>query len=412
MAFAATVEWEVRTTGSDSNGGGFDPTSGTPGTDYSQQNSAQIAYTDLVIDGTTNTKCTSSANPFTSAHVGNIINITGGTGFTVQRVQVMSVTGSTATVDKSLGTLSSTGGTGNLGGGLLTLATAAGLVVTSNRVHVKAGTYTFTSRLDLPGITQEWWGYQTTHKDNGTKPLITTATNSTALFGFSTSSFITIRNLSFSNTAAVRANGLECRGNYGTLGLYDCLFDGFTTGIAENGGGLADLTVSGCEFKNCSTRCVTTTFRQCFQSCYFHDGVDGINQISANHCAVVQCIFDTLTGTAFNPNSHFTSSNCTYYNCNKGIDCSNQGVSAVENNIFEQCTTAISFGGGQQTVMRKNAFYNNTTKRSGTYRPAADWEDVTLTGSPFTDAANANFALNNTAGAGAACKNAGHQWGS
>src|SRR5260370_4868451 len=106
MAFAGSVAWEVRpTAGSDSNGGGFDATSATPGTDSSQQNAAQIAYTDLVIDGTTNTKCTSAANPFGAAHVGNIINVTSGTGFTVQRVQIMSVAGTTATVDKSLGTL-------------------------------------------------------------------------------------------------------------------------------------------------------------------------------------------------------------------------------------------------------------------------------------------------------------------
>jgi hypothetical protein len=40
--------------------------------------SRQIAYTDLVI-GATTTNLTSAGNPFTSAHVGNTINITSGT---------------------------------------------------------------------------------------------------------------------------------------------------------------------------------------------------------------------------------------------------------------------------------------------------------------------------------------------
>jgi hypothetical protein len=36
MALAAGVQWDVRTTGSDTNGGGFDHTVVSPGTDYSQ----------------------------------------------------------------------------------------------------------------------------------------------------------------------------------------------------------------------------------------------------------------------------------------------------------------------------------------------------------------------------------------
>jgi hypothetical protein len=55
MAFLSPAVWEVRSTGAAANGGAFDATSGTPGTDFSQQDAAQIAYTDMVIDGTTNT---------------------------------------------------------------------------------------------------------------------------------------------------------------------------------------------------------------------------------------------------------------------------------------------------------------------------------------------------------------------
>src|SRR3990170_5685443 len=122
MALPATTVWEVRTDGNDANGGGF--VTGASGTDYSQQAAAQIAYTDMVIDGTTNTKFTSAANPVTAAHVGNIVNVTGGTGFTVQRVQIVSQAAGVATCDKSLGTLGSTGGTGNLGGAFLTIGAA------------------------------------------------------------------------------------------------------------------------------------------------------------------------------------------------------------------------------------------------------------------------------------------------
>src|ERR1022692_2436093 len=73
--------------------------------------------TDLVIDGTTNTKCTSALKPFSSINVGDSLNVVGGSGFsTPQVVQIVSVTGVTATVSSSLGNLGSTGGIAILGG--------------------------------------------------------------------------------------------------------------------------------------------------------------------------------------------------------------------------------------------------------------------------------------------------------
>src|SRR3990172_522671 len=101
MALPATTVWEVRTDGNDANGGGF--VTGASGTDRSQQAAAQIAYTDLVIGGTT-TELTSAAFPFSAAEVGNILNVTGGTGFTTGWYQVVSVAAGVATKDWSVGT--------------------------------------------------------------------------------------------------------------------------------------------------------------------------------------------------------------------------------------------------------------------------------------------------------------------
>src|SRR6516225_9792456 len=122
MTFAtATLVFDVRTTGSDNNGGGFDSGVASPGTDYSQQDSAQIAYTDLVIGSTGNeNQLTSAANPFGSTSPGNVINISGGTGFQTGLYRILSVSGSTATMDQGVGTANSTGGTGNLGGAFAT----------------------------------------------------------------------------------------------------------------------------------------------------------------------------------------------------------------------------------------------------------------------------------------------------
>lgn len=116
MSVTANTIWRCRPGGSGTNGGGFDPTVASPGTNYATQDSAQVSYTDLVC-GASST-LTSAANPFTSAHVGNVIAISAGTGFTTGRYTILSVSGSTATVSSSPGTVSSTGGTGSLGGGV------------------------------------------------------------------------------------------------------------------------------------------------------------------------------------------------------------------------------------------------------------------------------------------------------
>lgn len=141
MAIPATQVWEVRPTNGTTNaGGGFDPSVASPGTDYSQQDAVQVAYTDLVIGGTT-TQLTSAGTPFTSAHVGNTIAITGGTGFTTGFYSIRSVAAAVATMDRSVGTGGSTGGTGNLGGArsgfTVGTTTLQASLVAGNKVWVK-----------------------------------------------------------------------------------------------------------------------------------------------------------------------------------------------------------------------------------------------------------------------------------
>lgn len=83
---------------------------------------AKALYTDLVIDGSDNTKVTSAGNPFSASNVGDVLQITGGTGFTVQDVVIYTVDGSHhAFCTASLGTLGSTGGQATVGGRELSL---------------------------------------------------------------------------------------------------------------------------------------------------------------------------------------------------------------------------------------------------------------------------------------------------
>src|SRR5690242_1997206 len=92
------------------------------------------------------------------------------------------------------------------GAPFLTIGHAMGAASSGDRIYIKSGTYTLTATITAGTGTLFLEGYQTTPGDLGTLPLVTTATDSTVLFApNATVSYI---NLSFSNTASVRAIGV------------------------------------------------------------------------------------------------------------------------------------------------------------------------------------------------------------
>jgi len=81
MAINPSAVWRVRPSGaSNSNGGGFDPGISGAGTDYSQQSAAQLSGSAGTASGTTT--FSDATATFTSAMVGNCIQIASGSGFT------------------------------------------------------------------------------------------------------------------------------------------------------------------------------------------------------------------------------------------------------------------------------------------------------------------------------------------
>lgn len=422
MALSATVEWDVRTSGDDSNGGGFN--SGASGTDYSQQDSAQVSFSDLVIDGADNTKLTSALNPFTSAHVGNVLNVTGGTGFTTGRYQVVSVVAAVATMDRAVGTVGSTGGAGKLGGALATIGAAAGPAVSGNVLHVKAGTYTFSATVTFSVGVVTLRGYQTTHSDGGTKPLVTTATNSTDLFhvtGGGGYAWLYVENLSLSNTASTRAVGLAASGNYAAFLILDCVFDGFSYAVNANGAiaNSVGFAAINSEFKNCATAAVALNIPSAlFHGCYFHDCTqDGIEGNASNTCvAVSACIFANIGKYAvWQTSGEISAFGCSFYNC--GLTYSGHPFPALTVNAGAKTylvVNSIFFGGAKaylDTGTSRAIGRNNAVDAAGM---GADvyhsLSDKTLTSDPFSNPASGDFSLNNTAGGGALCAAAGSQW--
>ena len=92
MALSASTVFEVRSDGSDTNGGGY--VSG--GTDYSQQAAAQLSVADAACAG--NTTVTSATGGFTSAMIGNLMYLSTGPGWYLIRAYT---DGNTVTIERN-----------------------------------------------------------------------------------------------------------------------------------------------------------------------------------------------------------------------------------------------------------------------------------------------------------------------
>ncbi len=191
------------------------PTGGTWGIDYSRGTSPGISYTDAVIDATTNTKYTSVGFPCGVNLIGNIMSVTAGTGWTVQRAEIVSISGTVATCDKALGTTSSIAGVAGLGGALASPAMATGLMVANNWIATRnTGSptlYTMSNSSNVSGgrvtlvggsgACSVIFGYATNRylTNTDTRPTLKPSANSTTLINAASGSPSFVRNLDIRN---------------------------------------------------------------------------------------------------------------------------------------------------------------------------------------------------------------------
>lgn len=432
MTLSYLTVWEVRSTGDDTNGGGF--VTGASGTDYSQQDSAQVTYTDLVIGSSGNgNKLTSSANPFTSAHVGNYINITGGTGFTTGRYEILSVASNVATVDRNVGTTSSTGGSGKLGGAMATIATGLQQCIVGGMVcYVKASaTYSISAAItpstagDTNGFNPiRMVGYNSTRGDAGrvTIQLSTTSINlctwnsNAVLCGYWWENFV------FDGNSQTGVNGFDLSGTSGKVGAYNCIFQNFTTKHCMLVG-TGQATASYCDFTdNAFTAgagagpivCTTTKGGAVMNRCYVANNtstsIAGACYLTKGFVVFTNNVVYNNTGSGFRgvfnngTDGAIVRNNTIHSNGNSGIDVL-ATVGFIENNIVtSNGSYGISLAVGVFQCVRNNAYYNNTGANVSPVN--ADVDGITLTGLPYVSATT-DFSLNDTAGAGAACRAAG-----
>lgn len=429
MALATRTTWEVRSGGSSTNGGGFNPANVTAGTDYSQQTSPQITYSDLVIDGAVNTHITSAAHPFDSTTCGNIINITGGTGFTTGRFEIVSVSGVTATVDRSMGTLASTGGAGKLGGALASPATVDGVLVGGMIVYINGGTtYTPAATISLTasgsdGAPISFIGYATTRGDNGQATFQWTGAgggNPLSLAGTN----LVIRGLTADGNAFTADTGLLASGGTTTLvncHAKNCKISGITINnqfilayrCSATNNGVAGTAGSGGFTVGGSSLC---------HSCVSYSNVGNGFMCSNVQARFFACIARGNTKSGF---YSFGSGGTSLYNCTTygntldglRLDGSPESqILELFNTIFagntgygiNSTTTDYTVTINAQQPLARNwnsAFYSNTA--GNRFQWPAGAGDIILTADPFTSVSTFDFSLNGMTGGGASLRGAG-----
>lgn len=397
MAIAGSAIWEVRTTGSATNGGAY--VSGGGGTDWSQQNTPQYAVTDAVANGTTT--ITSATASFGTDVVGNAVYLQGGTGsLAASWYQVTSRTSATAIVlDRTVAT--GTGITLNLGGALNNPGSvkATGQNASGQIIYIKSGTYsvsTATNNVDGGTINDTnqclYVGYDTNRNilNTDTKPII--QYNASTITYTSTRSIFV--NLTFDGNAQTAAK--LCAGTPDAF--YRCKIQAMNT-LAGN------ASYTFCEFTTCSAAFVGRFF-----GCEFYANTATVAGNSSTTSSFTSCISRSNTG-ASTDGFDISSQGCFSTNC---VSYAN-GRHGFQFNPASRASTAINchaennggFGyntqSGNAHLLINCSAYNNTSGAVGT-KGTAFYEQgfITVTaGSVFANAAGGDFSLNNTTNQGA-----------
>jgi hypothetical protein len=414
MALAATIVFEVRTTGSDTNGGGYKSNAGT--TDYSQQDAAQLSVADAACAG--NTTVTSATGGFTAAMVGSIMYLSSGPGWYEITARASS---NSITIDRNgpnaSGMTANVGGALASPGGLGALLVAVGGITAGQKAYVKSGTYNLTGTtvnvsggpLDL-GVTnltnKNFYlkGYQTDRADlTGTRPVIAANGNAPTQMlkvGGNTAGAQTAENFDI-NGGSQATNGITGVNATTTFVnhcyVYDC--DGTTA--------FTVCTATACKAFSCAATGFATS--QCY-FCWSDACEIGFSSSYATFCVASNGSSDGFLGQLV------FFAHCISYNNVDGFERNSANRPTPCVNCISFSDSGYGYKGLDLNGWLISCAYGGDGGGSGRSdtTPLSDLSPITLTSDPFTNAAGGDFSLNNTAGGGALLRAAGFDpfWGS
>ena len=390
MALPITT-WEFRQAGSNDNGGGFK--TGGSGTDYSQQDAAQLTLTDLATD-VAGTNLSSATGGFTALMVDNIIYIKSGASFTPGFYQITAhIDTNNVTIDRSAGS-SATAGTGSVGGARVGFLDAGHfeLMSAGDKSYVKAGTYTLTENIDVlkdgtTALAIFIEGYNATRGDAPTgndMPLI-----ACGAFTFSFDNNWRLHNLRGTGSSAANVFRVD---NASIIG--NCKGENSSTGRGIYHGSSAGGHVILCEGVSTGGDAINCGTDVHAIGCYVHDSLNGIGTtVTGGANMVVNNLIDTCTtGIAMTGTQKYnTYMNNTVYNCTTGFSLSGGAYdNVIMNNIIDTCTTGMS-ATGAIPVDRNMIDYNNFSNNGTDVTNVVKGSNTTSDAPSFTDAPNGDF---------------------
>jgi len=385
------------------------PTSATWTIDYSQQSSAQFAYTDLVSAGTGLT-VSSVAHPFGKQQVGNSLVVTGGTNFNLGRFVLASIGAlNVATVigPTNITTGAGASGTGGLGGALVSPGQSTASAVAGNTVFIQTGTYPVTTatqavsggtmKPNSNGSNFALRGYGVTRGDLASPPTIQLGSGVSSATILQPNSYLYAENLVLDCNAQTASLGVSLVGN--AIFLYkitvkNAVTGGFNLSSATNGFCLS------CVATGCAGYGFSAAVGQVFMLCEAYSNTAiGFQTTGAYFCLSYNNTGSTTDG--------FQGSclGCVAYN--NGRDGFGSGQDGAFVNCIAEGNARYGFNQRRQSSSILNcATYNNTSGNNlSSPVPVGPLAGITpLSVSAFINASGTNFGLNNTAGGGALCR--------
>jgi hypothetical protein len=400
MAILASAVWRVRPSGNNLNGGGYDTGIAGAATDYSQQNAAQAIGTNGATTGAGVTTFTdATAGAFTSAMVGNCIQIASGTNFQAGFYFVTAFTNANSVVLDRTPTSGGAGSAGvwKLGGGWADFITnttfATSQIVSGNTIFVLgSGTpnpagyvydYTVTSAFHLiEGSTLGEIilandpltpGYKAPPDTTGGMPTVKV---NTVAANFIQIGCVRIAGLWFIANAMNAGKSVIIDSNtQGPNVIFGCVFDQLSSDaqLCSTNQNAYGFAVVGCEvYSSNSTTgganyAVSLTGSQSavIVNCNIHDAVGkgvNLNIGSISNSIIAKCFGSGIT---IGNNGGFVMNNTIDANGGSGI-AAGAGAMLI-NNIVSNHVTGGTFGinaGPNLVLADYTVFYNNTTDYS------------------------------------------------
>lgn len=400
MALSTNTVWEVRSGGSDINGGGF--VTGASGSDFSQQTSPQATLTVNSVVNSTTTIIDVDAGDYTCTDddVGNTLHIHADGSATEGWYRITARSSQQWTLDRSAGTAGQTLTSSRMGGALATPGALSGIFKESNIAWVQGGTpYTLSSSTAGPGGPIAFGNeegsvkcYTTTRGDGGTAEINAGAQTSIDLI---TGNFSHFFNFIADGNSQTGVTGFSNSTRYNCV-AHDCV-TGFTNGNAIL---CESYSNSDSGFSSAGTYfCVahdndSQGFEDCgesISSIAYDNGGHGFYNNSSSSCIWSNVVAYNNTDDGFR--NHSSNPQRKVYVLN-GVSVANGGYGAFEN-------------GGDNMLLSNVATYNNTSGRKNADLRLGDIDPIVLTADPFVDAANDDFRPNDTSGGGAELRGAG-----